>query len=221
LRALLSPDDLPSFRHLSEKHSAFASAFPIYLETHVMSTRPVSPLEHETESPIDADEATVEDDATEPETEEIETVAFEQLNKHEPLWMREPKTVTEAEYTSLYKALSKDSVDPLAWLHFKFVRRSFAALFHTTDSIVAFALDQEERRAPASASGRSSMCPRSCRSTFGSVRPRALAGTSACSSSASLSPMTWATASSPNGSASSVSLLMVRRATISGEPGSD
>lgn len=70
-----------------------------------------------------------DEDAAEPETEEIETIAFEQLNKHEPLWMREPKSVSEEEYNGLYRALSKDSVDPLAWSHFKSVHYLAVCVF--------------------------------------------------------------------------------------------
>lgn len=103
----------------SEKHSAFVSTFPIYLETHFTETRPVSPLEREPTSSTDEEDAVVKDELSEPETEEVEVVAFEQLNKNQALWMRDPKEVEEAEYQGLYKAISKDSVDPLTWTHFK------------------------------------------------------------------------------------------------------
>lgn len=112
---------------LSAKHSSFASTFPIYLETVQTVTRPVSPLEaaeptsSASDDDDDDDEGEVEEEheEKEPETEEVEEVAFERLNKAEPLWMRDPKAVDKEEYEEFYKATSKDSVAPLAWSHFK------------------------------------------------------------------------------------------------------
>ncbi|KAL7410302.1 Hsp90 protein-domain-containing protein [Mrakia frigida] len=114
-------------RELVAKHSSFASTFPIYLETVQTVTRPVSPLEaaeptsSASDDDDDDDEGEVEEEheEKEPETEEVEEVAFERLNKAEPLWMRDPKAVEKEEYEEFYKATSKDSVAPLAWSHFK------------------------------------------------------------------------------------------------------
>lgn len=107
--------------NFSEKHSAFVSTFPIYLQTRLTETRPVSPVEHEPTSPTDDEEAVVEEELSEPQMEEVEVVAFEQLNKNQALWMRDHKEVKDADYQELYKAISKDSVDPLTWTHFKYV----------------------------------------------------------------------------------------------------
>jgi hypothetical protein len=104
----------------SEKHSSFASVFPIYLQTTTLSTVPKPPLSPPT-SPLDEDEAQVEEELDEPETEEVEVVSYEQLNKAEPLWMRDPKTISDEEYAEFYKISSKDIVDPLLWSHFKCV----------------------------------------------------------------------------------------------------
>lgn len=105
---------------------SFASTFPIYLQTTIKVTKPVSPLENEEaaapKTPADGDEteeAEVEEELKEPVTEEVEEVAFERLNKAEPIWVRDPKTVTKEEYEAFYKATSKDTVAPLTWTHFK------------------------------------------------------------------------------------------------------
>lgn len=44
---------------------------------------------------------------------------WELINDRPPLWMREPKDVTEAEYEDFYLKTFKDSEPPLAWSHFK------------------------------------------------------------------------------------------------------
>lgn len=43
----------------------------------------------------------------------------ETVNQRSALWSRNPKEVADDEYRALYKHLSKDWQDPLAWVHFK------------------------------------------------------------------------------------------------------
>lgn len=43
----------------------------------------------------------------------------ETVNQRSALWARNPKEVADDEYRALYKHLSKDWQDPLAWVHFK------------------------------------------------------------------------------------------------------
>lgn len=49
-----------------------------------------------------------------------ETVSdWEQVNIQKPIWMREPKTVSDEEHIEFYKSMTRDTEDPLVWTHFK------------------------------------------------------------------------------------------------------
>ncbi|KAG9016841.1 hypothetical protein FRB93_009371 [Tulasnella sp. JGI-2019a] len=136
-------------RDLIEKHSAFSTAHPIYLWTTKTEEVPLTPedegyVEPKVEEAIDttkeeADEAVKEkSDADEddllvedapqeeapkeeipPQTKSITVPVWEHLNNQPPLWMRDPKTVTDEEYNLFYRATFKDHNNPVAWHHFK------------------------------------------------------------------------------------------------------
>jgi molecular chaperone HtpG len=97
--------------NLIKKHNQFIE-FPIYLET--KKTREIS-VEEETEKP---DETKVEDDETKPKTVTETYYEFEQVNKDKPLWTRNPKEVSEDEYTEFYKSLTGDYDSYLDVSHF-------------------------------------------------------------------------------------------------------
>ena len=89
---------------LIKKHNQFIE-FPIYLET--QKTR----------------EITVENQVTDVENQEPKKITenyveFEQVNKDKPLWSRNPKEVTEDEYTEFYKSLTGDYDSYLDVSHF-------------------------------------------------------------------------------------------------------
>lgn len=44
---------------------------------------------------------------------------WELVNNRAPLWMRDPKEVTDLEYEDFYKGMYKETTDPLSWTHFK------------------------------------------------------------------------------------------------------
>ncbi|KAF9247032.1 Hsp90 protein-domain-containing protein [Melanogaster broomeanus] len=76
----------------------------------------------ESETPEDEDEAVVEEDQ-EPKTTTLTTKKvmvglWEHVNSQPPLWMRDPKTITDEEYGLVYQATFKDFRKPLAWSHF-------------------------------------------------------------------------------------------------------
>ncbi|XP_010539097.1 PREDICTED: endoplasmin homolog [Tarenaya hassleriana] len=120
-------------KDLVKKYSEFIN-FPIYLW---------ASKEVETEVPVEEDESSDEDneissseeekeeDAEKDEDEESEkkpktkkvketTYEWELLNDVKAIWLRNPKEVTEEEYTKFYHSLAKDFSEekPMAWSHF-------------------------------------------------------------------------------------------------------
>ncbi|KAF9221952.1 HSP90-domain-containing protein [Gyrodon lividus] len=108
---------------LINQHSSFSTAFPIYLWNEVEEEVPVEEVPTtESETLEDEDEAIVEEDkqpeATTPKKKKVIVGMWEHMNSQPPLWMRDPKTVTDEEYELLYQATFKDFQKPLAWSHF-------------------------------------------------------------------------------------------------------
>ncbi|KAJ7667986.1 Hsp90 protein-domain-containing protein [Mycena polygramma] len=92
------------------------------------SETPASTADTEdTKIPEDSDEAIVEEEATteeksaEPVPPKMKTVVTDEwvkLNALPPLWMRDPKNVSDEDYELFYTASWKDFTKPLAWQHF-------------------------------------------------------------------------------------------------------
>ena len=90
---------------LIKKHNQFIE-FPIYIET--QKTRDVT---------VESD-VKVEDDVKETKKVTETYVEFEQVNKEKPLWSRNPKEVSEDEYSEFYKSLTGDYDSYLDVAHF-------------------------------------------------------------------------------------------------------
>ncbi|KAG1820201.1 Hsp90 protein-domain-containing protein [Suillus subaureus] len=113
---------------LVNQHSGFSTAFPIYIwyetEEEVPEVDDEVVLDEQEGKPTDADEdeAVVEEDAEKesasPKMKKVIVGHWEHLNSQPPLWMRDPKTVTNEEYELLYQGTFKDFQKPLAWHHF-------------------------------------------------------------------------------------------------------
>jgi heat shock protein beta len=81
----------------------------------------------ESETSHDSDDLEVEDEAdsyedekeSKPKTEMVTTWAWERVNVQSAIWSRDVKEVTDEEYKSFYKSISKDFSDPSTWIHFK------------------------------------------------------------------------------------------------------
>ncbi|KAL7244810.1 hypothetical protein ACSBR2_000214 [Camellia fascicularis] len=120
-------------KELVKRYSEFIN-FPIYL----WATKEV-----DVEVPADEDESTDEEETSEssseeekedeekeedeegdkkPKTKKVKetTSEWELLNDVKAIWLRNPKEVTDEEYTKFYHSLAKDLSDekPLAWSHF-------------------------------------------------------------------------------------------------------
>lgn len=64
------------------------------------------------------DDNIIEQDIESPK--ETKTVYdWEQVNVQKPIWMRDPKSVSDEEHIEFYKSMTRDDQAPLVWTHFK------------------------------------------------------------------------------------------------------
>ncbi|XP_037716650.1 endoplasmin homolog [Drosophila subpulchrella] len=111
-------------RELIRKYSQFIN-FPIRLWTSKTVEEEV-PVEEEakpekTEDDVEEEDAKVEEAEDEkPKTKKVSKTIWDWtlINDSKPIWTRKPAEVTEDEYTSFYKSLTKDSSEPLSQTHF-------------------------------------------------------------------------------------------------------
>ncbi|CAI9786531.1 unnamed protein product [Fraxinus pennsylvanica] len=119
-------------KELVKKYSEFIN-FPIYLWASKEVDEEVPADEEDSSDEDDTDEtksdeegeeedAEKEEDEKKPKTKTVKktTYEWELLNDVKAIWLRNPKEVTEEEYTKFYRSLAKDFSDekPLAWSHF-------------------------------------------------------------------------------------------------------
>lgn len=122
-------------KDLVKKYSEFIN-FPIYLwaskevDVEVPADEDESSDEEESsetsssgeEGDEDAEKTEDEDAEKKPKTKKVKETSseWELLNDVKAIWLRNPKEVTDEEYTKFYHSLAKDFSDekPLAWSHF-------------------------------------------------------------------------------------------------------
>eukprot|EP00761_Pharyngomonas_kirbyi_P011348 gb/GECH01011373.1/.p1 GENE.gb/GECH01011373.1/~~gb/GECH01011373.1/.p1 ORF type:complete len:721 (+),score=240.50 gb/GECH01011373.1/:1-2163(+) len=121
-------------KELVKKHSQFIG-YPIYLLTEKTVEKEVEDEEKKDEEnkeeeskkegEEEKDEPKVEDVTEEEDKEKKEKkkvketkTEWKELNKQKPLWLRDPKEVTDEEYGSFYKTLTNDWEEHLAVKHF-------------------------------------------------------------------------------------------------------
>ncbi|KAL6845943.1 hypothetical protein ACP4OV_023391 [Aristida adscensionis] len=107
-------------KDLVKKYSEFIN-FPIYL----WATKEVDvevPADEESTPETTEEEETEEGEGKKPKTKTIKetTSEWEVLNDVKALWLRNPKEVTDEEYSKFYHLLAKDFGDdkPMTWSHF-------------------------------------------------------------------------------------------------------
>ncbi|XP_074127520.1 endoplasmin isoform X1 [Sminthopsis crassicaudata] len=114
--------ELDTIKNLVKKYSQFIN-FPIYLWSSKTETveEPIEEEEAAKEKDEVDDEAAVEDEEEKkPKTKKVEKTVWdwELMNDIKPIWQRPSKEVEEDEYKAFYKSFSKESDDPMTFIHF-------------------------------------------------------------------------------------------------------
>lgn len=116
--------EVDTIRNLVKKYSQFIN-FPIYMWASHTESVEEEISEDETEKPekteSEEEEVAVEEEKEDkPKTKKVDKTIWdwELLNDSKPIWTRKPAEVEEAEYNEFYKALTKDTKDPLTKVHF-------------------------------------------------------------------------------------------------------
>ncbi|KAM6436567.1 endoplasmin [Liasis olivaceus] len=114
--------ELDTVKNLVKKYSQFIN-FPIFVWSSKTETVE-EPLEDEEIKDKDEtdDEAAVEEEEEEkkPKTKQVEKTVWdwELMNDIKPIWQRPSKEVEEDEYKAFYKTFSKETDDPMTYIHF-------------------------------------------------------------------------------------------------------
>ncbi|KAK1124034.1 hypothetical protein K0M31_007060 [Melipona bicolor] len=122
-----------TIKNLVKKYSQFIN-FPIYLwsskvvqvdeddvDENVPASKEDESKKEESEDKVDEEEdAKVEDAEEEKKTKKVDKTIWdwELLNDSKPIWTLKPSDVEDKDYNDFYKALTKDTQDPLAKIHF-------------------------------------------------------------------------------------------------------
>jgi heat shock protein beta len=105
-------------RRLIARYSSFIN-FPIYLWD-FDEVEKIVPNEEAAQQGEEAESQGDEEDEEIPQTKTIkeQVWSWKQLNDLKPLWLRPREEITEQDYFDFYKAISKDTENPMAHLHF-------------------------------------------------------------------------------------------------------
>ncbi|CAO0802035.1 unnamed protein product [Mucor circinelloides] len=106
-----------NLKELVHKYSQFIT-FPIMVWSGQEEEVPVS--EEDSLSNDDVVEESIDDDKKgKKKTEKRMVYGWHHVNVQKPIWMRDPKDITEDDHKEFYKSLTRESSNPLAWTHFK------------------------------------------------------------------------------------------------------
>ncbi|KAG0365162.1 Hsp90 protein-domain-containing protein [Gamsiella multidivaricata] len=110
-------------QELVSKYSEFIN-FPIYLRRTKTKTVEPAPVADKKTDDSEDDEVVVEEAKEETKEKPAPvTISYEEddlMNSNKPIWIRDPKTVTEAEYQAFYPVLTREpDAKAMAYSHFK------------------------------------------------------------------------------------------------------
>lgn len=105
-------------KNLVRKYSEFIN-FPIYLRVKKEVTKEV-PVEEEKQESKDDVEVTDGSVKEKGKTKTVKETVWDwvHVNDNKAIWLRSKDEIEEKEYSKFYKALSKESDDPLTYIHF-------------------------------------------------------------------------------------------------------
>ena len=109
-----------------KKYSEFID-YPIYMKINKTYTEEEETDEYENETDTSAvNDTKKEDEEKKKDKRKKKTKSvtkwkwdYELINENKPIWLRDKKEITKEEYVKFYKALTKDSEEPLAYDHGK------------------------------------------------------------------------------------------------------
>lgn len=106
--------DADKLKNIVKQYSEFIH-FPIYVQTSTIEKVPVEKPKDETD-----EDAEVKDDdkEKEPETRDVTKYHWDLVNENKPIWTRKPSDIEEDEYKKFFKAITKESEDPMRYTHF-------------------------------------------------------------------------------------------------------
>ncbi|XP_014227488.1 endoplasmin [Trichogramma pretiosum] len=115
-----------TIKNLIRKYSQFIN-FPIYMWSSKNIEVDSDEVDEKTPETKDAekeqsddDDATIENDQDKAEKKKVTKTVWdwELINDAKPIWTIKPSEITEEQYNSFYKSLTKDTQEPLAKVHF-------------------------------------------------------------------------------------------------------
>ncbi|XP_013931632.1 PREDICTED: endoplasmin [Thamnophis sirtalis] len=113
--------ELDTVKNLVTKYSQFIN-FPIYVWSSKTETveEPIEDEEVKDKDETDDEAAVEEEEEKKPKTKPVSKTVWdwELMNDIKPIWQRPSKEVEEDEYKAFYKTFSKETDDPMTFIHF-------------------------------------------------------------------------------------------------------
>ncbi|XP_026550795.1 endoplasmin [Notechis scutatus] len=113
--------ELDTVKNLVTKYSQFIN-FPIYVWSSKTETveEPLEDEDVKDKDEMDDEAAVEEEEEKKPKTKPVQKTVWdwELMNDIKPIWQRPSKEVEEDEYKAFYKTFSKETDDPMTYIHF-------------------------------------------------------------------------------------------------------